>query len=187
MGSVRVIVVATVVAVLALVGVPAAALPPQGPPATWSLSPLSGPPGTEVTLTITYAAGITVWCTEEVAGAPSPLAGEPGWSVALLLTGPDGVGVAVPPGWSRDAGTAALPLGPLPAGDTAAVTFVVPDNAPSGAYTGVGGCVSPDGAQPGPGLASVSFTVTDAPTDPATPPAHDPAHPVPVTGPRYTG
>jgi hypothetical protein len=177
MRCVRLTMAVAAVAVLAW-AVPLGALAPQGPPAQWTMTPADGPAGTEVTVAITYGAGITVWCTEEVPGAPSPAPGEPGWSVALVLTGPDGTDWVLPAGWSRTTGTEALPMGPLPAGDTATVSFVVPDTVAPGTYTGVGGCVSPDGAQPGPGLANVTFTVTASDRGPGE---------AAVATPRYTG
>lgn len=151
---------AATIAVGAPVGV--GALPPQSPPADAVMTPVVGPVGTEVTLSITYDAGITVWCTEEVDGAVSPAAGAPGWSVALLFTDASGGQLAVPAGWSRTAGIAALPMGPLPDGDSVTVTFTIPDTFTVGTYAGVGGCVSPDGAQPGPGIADLVLEVVEA-------------------------
>jgi len=146
-----------------------AALEPQSPPAAAVLTPGGGPVGTEVTLTITYDAGIVVWCTEEVEAAVSPQPGEQGWSVALLFENEAGDGFAIPQGWSRTAGVPALPMGPLPAGDTVTVTFTIPATFGPGIYTGVGGCVSPEGAQPGPGLADLVLEV-GAPLAPAAMP-----------------
>lgn len=151
--------VATIV-VGAPVGV--GALPPQSPPANAVMTPVVGPVGTEVTLSITYDAGIAVWCTEEVDGAVSPAVGAPGWSVALLFTDASGGQFAVPAGWSRTAGVPALPMGPLPDGNSVTVTFMIPDTFTVGTYTGVGGCVSPDGAQPGPGIADLVLEVVEA-------------------------
>lgn len=150
--------VATIV-VGAPVGV--GALPPQSPPANAVMTPVVGTVGTEVTLSITYDAGIAVWCTEEVDGAVSPAAGAPGWSVALLFTDATGGQFAVPAGWSRTAGVPALPMGPLPDGNSVTVTFTIPDTFTVGTYTGVGGCVSPDGAQPGPGIADLVLEVVE--------------------------
>lgn len=151
---------AATIAVGAPVGVDA--LPPQSPPADAVMTPVVGPVGTEVTLSIAYDAGITVWCTEEVDGAVSPEAGALGWSVALLFTDASGGQFAVPAGWSRTAGVPALPMGPLPDGNSVTVTFMIPDMFTVGTYTGVGGCVSPDGAQPGPGIADLVLEVVEA-------------------------
>lgn len=171
----RVMVAVVFVAGVAAVDAASASLPPQSPPAAWTLSRVDGPVGTDVTLTITYEGGITRWCTEEVEGAPVPDIGATGWSVALLLSGPGEAVWSIPEGWSRQSGLPALPLGPLPDSDTATVTFSVPDGIAPGTYVGVGGCVSPDGGQPGPGLAEVTFTVTDT------------TAPVPVAAPRFNG
>jgi len=160
------------------------ALAPQSPPAASVMTPSSGPTGTDVTLTITYDAGIPVWCTEEIEGAPTPAAGSAGWSVALLFTNGSGSEFAIPADWSRSAGTAALPMGPLPDGDSVTVTFTVPDAWGVGTYSGVGGCVSPDGAQPGPGIADLVFEVV-APDVLAD--AFGPAEPAHTATPRYTG
>lgn len=157
------------------------ALAPQSPPASVVMTPVSGPTGTAVDLTITYDAGIAAWCTEEVEGAVTPDPGAAGWSVALLFTDGSGTEYAIPTGWSRSAGSAALPMGPLPDGDSVTVTFTIPGSWGSGTYTAVGGCVSPDGGQPGPGIADVVFEVV-------TPePSHGPAAPVHAATPRFSG
>jgi hypothetical protein len=160
------------------------ALAPQSPPASAVMSPTSGPPGTEVDLTITYDAGIPVWCTEEVDGAVTPDPGTDGWSVALLFTDGSGAEYAIPADWSRTAGRAALPMGPLPDGNSVTVTFTIPGSWASGISTGVGGCVSPDGAQPGPGIADLLFEVVTP--EPSAGPV-DQAAPVHVATPRFSG
>jgi hypothetical protein len=162
----------------------AGALAPQSPPASAVMTPTSGPTGTEVDLTISYDAGIAVWCTEEVDGAVTPEPGTDGWSVALLFTDAYGAEFAIPADWSRTAGRAALPMGPLPDGNSVTVTFTIPGSWASGTYTGVGGCVSPDGGQPGPGIADVVFEVV-TPEPPHGP--VDQAAPVHVATPRFSG
>jgi len=178
--------VAAIVLATTMVGYPAAAgaLAPQSPPAVSVMTPVSGPTGTDVTLTITYDAGIAVWCTEEIEGAPTPDPGADGWSVALLFTVGSGGEFAIPSGWSRTAGTGALPMGPLPDGDSVTVSFAIPESWGVGTYTGVGGCVSPDGGQPGPGIAELVFEVV-APVVPADPDSHGAG--VQQASPRFTG